>query len=352
MIRPRQSAGPRRAEQRRAGRRCAEPGAGLTTRLIAAVCLTGLLSFGPPHAAAQVDGSAFQAVQLDPSARHAALAGMNPALSGRGAGSLFINPALLTADDHGSVDISYLNHVSDLNAGWASHARMIDRVGTVAGGIRYLSYGEFDRADASGNRQGTFSASDVVVTVGIARGAGERIRYGGALNLMRSAIDTESATAIAFDTGVHYRARASRMTFAASIHNLGFAVSSIGARDETLPFDVRLGVSRRLEHLPLLISIGAYRLDDLDGGPGDASTVENILYHTNLSAEFQFSDSFQVRFGYSQRRHDELKIKTRLDLAGFSTGLGIMISRVAVDYSFNSWSSLGGLHRFTVRTRI
>lgn len=320
--------------------------------LVAVMCMITIPFLRPASVTAQVSASAFQAVQLDPSARHAALAGMNPALSGRGAGSLFINPALLTAEDHGSVDVSYLNHVSDLNAGWASHARTIDGIGTVAGGIRYLSYGEFDRADASGNRQGTFSASDVAVTVGLARGAGQGIRYGGALSLMRSAIDTEAVTAVVLDSGVRYRAEASRMTFAASIHNLGFTASSIGARDDTLPFDLRLGVSRRLEHLPLLISVGAYRLDDLDGGPEDASAIENILYHTNLSAEFQFSDSFQVRFGYSQRRHDELKIKTRLDLAGFSTGLGIMISRVAVDYAFNSWSSLGGLHRFTVRTRI
>lgn len=321
-------------------------------RLAAAICVAAVPLIGPTSAAAQIDGSAFQAVQLDPSARHAALGGMNPVLSGRGAGSLFINPALLVSDDHGSVDVSYLNHVSDLNAGWASYSRHVERIGTVAGGIRYLSYGDFERADESGNRLGSFSASDVAVTAGLARSFGERLRYGGAVSLLRSAIDAEGATAVALDAGVRYRADASRMTFAASVHNLGVTASSIGTRDDSLPLDVRLGISRRLEHLPLLLSIGAYRLDDLDGGPDDASTIENILYHANLSAEFQFSDSFQVRFGYSQRRHDELKIKTRLDLAGFSTGLGIMISRVAVDYAFNSWSSLGGLHRFTVRTRI
>lgn len=320
-------------------------------RLIAAlICVAAQLDVA--SAVAQVEESAFQAVQLDPSARHAALAGMNPALSGRGAGSLFINPALLTEEDHGSIDVSYLNHVSDLNAGWASHARYVDGVGTVAGGFRYLSYGDFERADESGNRLGSFAASDVAVTAGVARVAGERVRYGGALNYLRSAIDSEAASAIAVDAGVIYHADGSRMTYAASVHNLGVTTSSIGARSDALPVDVRLGISRRLQHLPLLLSIGAYRLDNLDGGPDDASALENVLYHANLAAEFQFSDSFQIRFGYSQRRHDELKIKTRLDLAGFSTGLGIMISRVAVDYAFNSWSSLGGLHRFTVRTKI
>ncbi|NNF02909.1 MAG: PorV/PorQ family protein, partial [Rhodothermales bacterium] len=263
---------------------------------------------------AQVEESAFQAVQLDPSARHAALAGMNPVLSGRGAGSLYVNPALLTESDHGSVDVSYLNHVSDLSAGWASHARHVDGFGIVAGGIRYMSYGDIERADESGNRLGSFSASDVAMTAGLSRRAGNHVRYGGALSYLRSSIDAEAASALVLDAGVVYRADSSRMTFAASVHNLGATISSIGARSDALPFDVRLGVSRKLEHLPLLLSIGAYRLDDLDGGPDDASTLENMLYHANLGAEFQFSDSFQIRFGYSQRRHDELKIKTRLDL--------------------------------------
>jgi hypothetical protein len=323
---------------------------------VGAFVLTALLTIDP--AQAQLEESSFQAVQLDPSARAAALAGMNPAISGRGAGSLFVNPSLLSTSDDGSMDVSYLNHVSDLNAGWVSYARRVSGIGMFAGGIRYLSYGEFDRADASGRRDGTFSASDLAVSAGFSRplrvsdAGGAELRYGAALSLLHASVDAEGATAFAVDAGLTYLHPPSGMTLAASIHNLGVVASSIGTRDDRLPLDIRIGVSRRLEHLPLLVSLGAYRLDDLDGGPSDASTIESILYHVNPSAEFQFSDSFQIRFGYSQRRHDELKVKSRLDLAGFSTGLGILISRVAVDYAFNSWSSLGGLHRFTVRTHL
>jgi hypothetical protein len=93
-------------------------------------------------------------------------------------------------------------------------------------------------------------------------------------------------------------------------------------------------------------------LHRLDGGPDGTSAVGNVLYHVVFGGEFQFSDSFQIRFGYNHRRHDELRLKSRLDLAGFSMGLGLRLSRVALDYAFNSWSSLGGLHRFSVRTAL
>ena len=48
----------------------------------------------------------------------------------------------------------------------------------------------------------------------------------------------------------------------------------------------------------------------------------------------------------------EVLFESRLDLAGYSIGTGIRLSRITVDYAFNSWSSLGGLHRFSVLTSL
>ena len=115
--------------------------------------------------------------------------------------------------------------------------------------------------------------------------------------------------------------------------------------------DLRIGLTKKLAHMPLLLSVAAYRLHRLRGNPNRSDFISNALYHLVLGGEFLFSDSFQIRFGYNHRRHDELRMKSRLDFAGFSMGVGIQLSRVGIDYGFNSWSSLGGLHRFSVRTR-
>jgi hypothetical protein len=68
-----------------------------------------------------------------------------------------------------------------------------------------------------------------------------------------------------------------------------------------------------------------------------------------VGGEFYFSEAFNVRVGYNHRRHEELKMKSRLDLAGVGMGFGLVIRGVGFDYAYNSWSSVGGLHQFTLR---
>ncbi len=313
--------------------------------------LLGLL-FLVPNVRAQIESSGFPVVQLDESARVAALGGSSPALATRESSGLFSNPALLTAESNQRFSFSYLNHIGDTSAGWLSYGRTLDSLTTAAVGIRYLSFGSIDRADALGNRNGTFSASDISLSVGASRIGPSRIRYGATLNVMLSSIDEFHASAVTADFGVLYRLASGASTVGLTIQNAGFVLSSLGERTDRIPFDIRLGVTKRLAHMPLMLSLTAYRLQKMDGGPPETTALGNVFYHLILGGEFQFSDNFQIRFGYNHRRHDALKMKTRLDLAGFSTGVGIRISRIGIDYGFNSWSSLGGLHRFTVKTHL
>ncbi len=315
----------------------------------ALLLVSGLISH---HAHAQVESAAFPVAQLDASARTSSLGGHNPALVARGTGGLFVNPALLDASMHGSAEFTYLNHVSDISGGWLSYARNIERVGTAALGIRYMGFGDLDRLDASGNRLGTFSASDVGVTLSVSRPLRERLRYGTNLNWLRNSIDSEGAQALTVDAGALYHDPERRFSAGITLQHAGVVLSSIGSRRDDVPTDLRLGITKRLEHLPVLFSVTAYRLHDLEGGPDGSTALANIFYHVIPAAEFQFSEGFRIRLGYNHRRHDELKIKSRLDLAGVSTGVGVRVRRVAVDYGFTSWSSLGGLHRITIQTAI
>ena len=219
-------------------------------------------------------------------------------------------------------------------------------------GLRFLSWGSFDRADETGERLGTFGASDVALTLGAARTYGERLRYGANVHVVYSSLDAYNASALAADVGVLYHVAERNLTFSASVNNLGVTLSSLGTTRDELPVDLRLSFSKRLTHLPLLITVMGYNLHDPGNTPDDATAVDNVLYHLALGGEFQFSEAFRLRFGYNHRRHEELKLKSRLDLAGLGLGVGLRISRVRIDYAFNSWSSLGGLHQFTLRTRL
>jgi hypothetical protein len=301
---------------------------------------------------AQIESSGFPVLQLDASARTAALGGASSALLESNSTALFSNPALLSPSAHKSLSFSYLNHLSDINAGWLSYARNVDSLGTLAVGVRYVSFGSFDETDERGEKIGTFGASDVALTVSGARTWRTNWRVGVGVNLMRSSIASNAATAASLDGGLVFAKPGSLSSFSASAHNLGLVFSSIGQRSDSLPLDVRLGFTQKLAHLPLLVSVTAYRLHKLDGGDASNKAVSSLLNHIRLAGEFQFSSAFQVRFGYDHRKHQDLKVKSRLDMSGFSTGVGIVIAKVRFDYSFNSWSSLGALHRFSVSSSL
>lgn len=313
--------------------------------------LSVLLTLAAPVQAQPSDLTGFSFLRLEPSARAAALGGSFSAVYGDDVNALFYNPAGLNKAMHRALSLSYLNHLSDLNAGFIAYSRHIEHVGTLGAGLRFLSYGEFDETDEAGERTGTFGAADVALTLGGARAYRENLRYGANLHVILSSIDVYRASALAVDLGVLYTLPSRRLFFSASVNHLGVTLSSLGTTRDKLPLDVRLGVAKRLRHLPLLLSITGYNLHDL-GGAEDGASVHAVFRHLALGGELQFSDAFHVRVGYNHRRHEELKMSSRLDLAGVGLGFGIKIVRFGLDYAFNSWSTLGGLHQLTLRTRL
>lgn len=309
-----------------------------------------LLLASTPSAAQPIDATAFSVVTLEPAARGAALAGASSALLSRDVISFLENPAHLKPGMHNQVGLSLLNHASSLKTGAVAYGIHREGLGTFGASIRFLGWGDLTRADASGEELGSFSAGEFVMSVAGARPLSARTSYGASVNWLRSGIDGQAASALAIDAGIFRYDADQRLGLSASIHNAGVVMSSIGDSSDKLPLDLRLGISKRLKYLPLLVSVTAWDLTDFSDDSGTATVLGNIFYHLRLGGEFQFSESFQVRFGYDHRRHDALKIKSRLDLAGVSFGTGIRAKGVSFDYGFNSWSSLGGLHRFTIST--
>ena len=305
-----------------------------------------------PAALAQSRLTGFGLLRLEPSARASALAGAYGAGPGEDVNALFANPALLGEDDHRALAVSYLNHLADINAGFVTYARQVDRLGgALAGSVRFLSYGDIERADADGNRAGdTFGASDAVISLAYARPLSERAHFGAAAHAVFSSIDDASAQALAADLGVTYRIPEQGLTVSASLHNVGVVTSDFGEAGDALPVDLRFSVSKRLQNLPFLLTVAGYDLTSFENENGTA--LNEIARHVALSGELQFGEAFALRVGYNHRRHEDLKTDARLDLAGLGMGFGLSLRRFGFDYAYNAWSSFGGLHHLTLRTRI
>ncbi|HET6569593.1 MAG TPA: type IX secretion system protein PorQ [Rhodothermales bacterium] len=333
--------------------RPAVPGVALRL-LLPALFLAFLFTWGSPACVfgQSSDLAGFAFLRLDPSARAASMSGSYTAVGGSDVNGLFYNPALLNEDVDHSLSLSYLNHVAGLNAGFVAYARDVEGIGTLGAGIRYLGYGDLRGADDTGAETGTFGASDVALTVGASRAYNAHLRYGANLHAIYSHIDTYSASALAVDLGVVYHLDGPAITLAASINNLGQTLSTYADAGVALPTDIRISVAKQLRHVPLLLSITGYNLNRPGDVPDDAPTVGRVMQFVLIGGELRFSDAFQIRFGYNHRRHEALATRSHLDLAGLSLGAGIKVSRLRIDYAYSTWSGAGGLHEFTVRTRL
>lgn len=319
---------------------------------IPAVLLVLAIVLSTPLGAQPGPATTFSFLRLEPSARAAALAGSFSAIYGDDVNSLFYNPALLNAGMHRSASFSYLNHLGDVNAGFLAYGRHLDGVGSFGAGLRFVSWGGMEGYDDTGESTGDFGASDAAVTVAYSRSDDERLSYGASLHALLSSVESYSASAVAADVGAAYHLAEAQMTLSASVNNLGVVLSSLGETRDDLPLDVRIAVSKRLQYVPLMLSVTGYNLNRIGDDTADGGALSDVLRHVSFGGEFQFSEAFNVRFGYNHRRHQDLKMKSRLDMAGIGAGFGIKISSIRFDYAFNSWSSLGGLHQFTLRTVI
>ncbi len=316
--------------------------------LFAGLCLLPIV--GAHAQADRVTGFAF--LRMDPSARAAAMAGSFGAVYDDDVNSFYYNPALLNASMSRAVSLSYLNHLADINAGFLSYARDFEGMATVGAGIRFLSWGSFERANEFGERDGTFSASDVALTVGAARAYNERLRYGANLHVIYSSIASFNASALAIDIGGAYVVPESDFVASVTVSNAGLTLSSFGETADELPFDVRLAVSKKLAHLPLTVSVTAFDLHNLGDPPAEAAGIGAMFQYLTLAGELHFSPAFRVRIGYNHRKHESLRQKSRLDFAGLGIGAGIRVRNIRFDYAYNSWSSLGGLNQVTIGTTL
>ena len=285
---------------------------------------------------------AYDFLKVDPSARASALAGAFETYT-EDPNVIFYNPAGLSTSDKKMVSAGFGKYLLDINFGSAAYQMKYKNVGWFGAGVKYFNYGTFDLADAEGNTSGTFSASDLMFSVGYSNFMYDKINFGINLKFIYSSIADYKSTAAAMDFGFLYVIKDENMNVALSVNNLGMQINAYGDTKERLPLDVRFGVSKQLEHLPLKVSFSLSNINE---------SKEKFIQHFksfSIGGELAFSDNVCVRIGYNNERRQDLKLGTSLGIAGFSAGLGIKIAeKYKFDYSLNSFGKVGSMHRFNL----
>lgn len=317
------------------------------------------------YAVAQLGGeSTYQFLNLVSSPRQAALGGKIITNFDHDVTEALYNPASINYKMHNQLAVNYSSYLGGISYGTAAYAYTWDRrVQTFHFGVTYINYGSFEGYDLNGISTGDFNGNEVAISgsynYNIPR---SDIYVGATVKLITSALEQYSSFGIATDLGLMYINEKIDFNAALTIRNLGAQITTYAGTQESLPFEVNLGLSQLLQNVPLrwhltfenlqqwpiAFSNPARASTDLDGNQTQESVgfFSELLRHTILGAELFPDKGFNLRFGYSFRRGEELRIEDSRSFAGLSFGVGIRMGRLRFSYTHARYSSASNTNFF------
>jgi len=230
------------------------------------------------------------------------------------------NPAALAKLTSSELSATYNIWLLDTNYSNIHYVRPLGP-GTIGASIFYLSYGNIAETTDT-QRLGTgrvFSPSAYVATLAWGQPVNESLSLGASIKLFNQNIDSFSENGGAADIGAFYLYSPWGLRLGGVIQNLG----------GSLPQTIKLGVAKRLleDRLNLALDINLPR----DNGA-----------YLSLGGEFQIVPQFALRAGFNTRSEENAG-------GNFGIGLGLNLSRFAVDYGYVPYGDLGSAHRVGLR---
>ncbi|MCF8230687.1 MAG: type IX secretion system protein PorQ [Bacteroidales bacterium] len=279
------------------------------------------------------------------------------------------NPSLITEEMDSKLALSYVDYYSDINYGFASYSKTFDKAGSFVGSIQYINYGETLEANAQGDTLGRFTGNENAITLGWGRELDSLFSIGANFKLLSSFLHSYSSYGLAVDISGTYHNPESRLTASVIFKNIGRQIKSYEpGNNEPLPFEIQLGISKRLKHVPFRYSILftnlqqpdlTYENTSLNNQPNpftgeveddDTGFGDKVMRHIVLGGEFMPTENFSLRVGYNYRRRQEMKLNSKLGTVGFSWGIGFRVSKFHFSYSRSAYHLVGSPNYITITT--
>ena len=329
---------------------------------------SSICSFG------QIGGdNTYEFLNVPVSARVGALGGNLIAVKDNDPTLSLANPSLLSSEMSGMLTLSYLNYFADINYGFVSYVKDFKKVGTFSAGIKYINYGAFLETDEAGNELGNFTAGEYAFVVGWGKQIDSLFSVGANLKPIYSQLYNYYSVGIAMDFSATYYNPNNGLTVATVVKNVGTQMKPyVKGRDkEPLPFEIQIGISKKLKHMPFRASLDLIHLENWNLAYNDSTMATNTneslsdeekkernktgiltetFRHFVLGGEFVPSKTFNVRFVFNFKRRSELALDNKPGLVGFSWGLGFRIKKFYISYGSARYHLAGSSNHFTVTT--
>ena len=302
------------------------------------IILVSLLSSLPSWAQ---EGSFSQTVLRLPTSSHvAALGGENISLTEDTPWAGMSNPALLSGVSNLSLGLNFMTYAGGSTYSGAEFVKAFGERHTGAAFAQMLSYGEMSETDASGHELGSFSPKDIVFGVGYSYLLSDRWAGGANLKGIYSKYADFTAFALAVDLGINYLDEENDLSISATMMNIGAPLKTFDDRTERLPYNLQVGFSKGMAHLPVRFSVTLTDLtrwrtkDYFHPADEKLSFGKKALNHFVVGLDVEPTDYLYLGVGYNFRRAYELKAAGSSHWAGITAGAGLRLSRFKLGLSY------------------
>ena len=279
--------------------------------------------------------------------------------------SLFV-PSLLNEEMDNQIAFNFVDYVSDINFISFHFAKKFNNNLMFFSGIDAINYGQFDETDEIGNIISKFSASQQIATIGVSKYLGNNFSFGSNIRLMNSKLESYHSIALSSNISATYHDKDSRFTSTLLVKNFGKPIKNYTSNQEDLPFEIQMGLSKSLKHLPFRYSFVFHHLNvyDLSNSYNpitifdpatnelivrEETVAKKLLRHVVLGTELNpFRKNLFLRAGFNFQRREDLKLDSSFNMSGFSWGLGFSIIKLQVNYSRSAFHSSSMLNSFSI----
>ena len=265
------------------------------------------------------------------------------------------------------------NLVNDINLGYLSYYKRIDKRQTVAATLLFFDLGDIQFTNEAGQYDGQHSPYEMSIDVAYARAFSEKISGGIAFRYVRSDItggatvagtETKAGNAVAADVSMYYfndkvklSDRNHTFSVGLNISNIGNKISYTDVQKDFLPTNLKLGTAFKynvddynsltiaLDLNKFLVPTPPATIDStLFGYDPDVSVAEGMIQSFydapggweeelhelkySVGLEYWYANQFAVRGGYFHEH------ETKGNRKYFTVGVGVKLNVFSIDFSY------------------
>lgn len=306
---------------------------------------------------AQDGQKVYRFLDLPNSVRADALGGTNVSLIDNDVSLVFQNPAALGKEMDMNANVNFLSYIADVKIGSAIFGKSIRDANSFAVGVNYIDYGNFKETGSNNEELGSFSAKDIVVSGIYSHMLTDRLRGGVTAKFISSSYADYSSTAIGFDVGLSYYNEDREFSAGLVLKNIGSQLSSYNNKRVSLPWDINIGISKRLRSAPVRFSLtGVYltqwkftKVNEANGiDSSDDNFAKTLLKHTIIGVDIIPSPNFWIGVGFNPKAHYDLKLQEGNKFGGFNAGAGVKIQKFSIGFSLAKYHPSATSYHFNL----